>query len=120
MGNNLISWLSKKQNSISISTAKVEYIVASSCCTQLLWIKQILSDYGINKDFIIVICDNTSFINIYNNHVQHFRTKHINICHHFIRDLVARNIIVLEHIHIEGQLVDLLTKALYVVRFETW
>lgn len=41
-------------------------------------------------------------------------------CHHFIRDLVERNIIILEHIHIEGQLVDLLTKALYVVRFETW
>ncbi|CAM8882852.1 unnamed protein product [Rhodiola kirilowii] len=45
LGNNLVSWFSKKQNSISLSTAEAEYIIAGSCCTQLLWMKQMLSEY---------------------------------------------------------------------------
>ncbi|XP_022895213.1 uncharacterized protein LOC111409392 [Olea europaea var. sylvestris] len=49
MGSNLVAWLSKKQNSISLSTAEAEYIAAGSCCTQLLWMKQMLSDYGISQ-----------------------------------------------------------------------
>ena len=47
-GSALVSWLSKKQNSISLSTAEAEYIAAGSCCTQLLWMKQMLEDYGIS------------------------------------------------------------------------
>ena len=47
IGNNLVSWYSKKQNSISFSTTKAEYIAARSCCTQLLWMKQMLEDYGV-------------------------------------------------------------------------
>jgi hypothetical protein len=46
VGNNLVAWMSKKQASISPSTAKAEYIVAGSCCTQLLWMKTLLGDYG--------------------------------------------------------------------------
>ncbi|CAM8948047.1 unnamed protein product [Rhodiola kirilowii] len=49
LGNYLVSWFSKKQNSISLSTAKAEYIVAGSCCTQLLWMKQMLSEYGVEQ-----------------------------------------------------------------------
>ena len=47
LGNNLVSLYSKKQNSISLSTAEAEYITTGSCCTQLLWMKQMLADYGI-------------------------------------------------------------------------
>ena len=47
LGNNLVSWYSKKQNFISLSTAEVEYIAAESCYTQLLWMKQMLEDYDI-------------------------------------------------------------------------
>ena len=46
LGNNLVSWMSKKQNSVSLSTAEAEYIAAGSCCTQLLWIKKLIHDYG--------------------------------------------------------------------------
>ena len=48
LGNNLVSWMSKKQNFVSLSTAEVEYITAGSCCTQLLWMKKLLHDYGIS------------------------------------------------------------------------
>ena len=47
LGNNLVSWMSRKQNSMSLSTAKAEYIAARSCCTQLLWMKKLLHDYEI-------------------------------------------------------------------------
>ena len=47
VGNNLVAWHSKKQTSTSLSTAKAEYIAAGSCCTQLLWMKQMMQDYGI-------------------------------------------------------------------------
>ncbi|XP_052297011.1 secreted RxLR effector protein 161-like [Citrus sinensis] len=71
LGNNLVSWHSKKQNSISLSMAEAEYIAAGSCCTQLLWMKQMLEDYGMAQGILIVFCDNTSAINISKNLVQH-------------------------------------------------
>ena len=71
LGNNLVSWFSKKQKFISLSTAEAEYIAAGSCCTQLLWMKQMLEDYGISQEGLTVFCDNTSAINISKNPVQH-------------------------------------------------
>ena len=88
VGNNLVSWMSKKQNSISLSTAKAEYVVADSCCTQLLWMQKLLHDYGICQEHLTIYCNNTSAINISKNPVQHSRTKHIEIRHHFIRELI--------------------------------
>jgi hypothetical protein len=79
VGNNLVAWMSKKQASISLSTVEAEYIAAGSCCTQLLWMKTLLGDYGFSQDTMIINCDNTSAINISKNPVQHSRTKHIDI-----------------------------------------
>ncbi|CAH9075913.1 unnamed protein product [Cuscuta europaea] len=62
LGGRLVSWFSKKQNSISASTAEPEYIAAGSCCAQLLWMKQQLKDYGIHAKEIKLLCDNTSVI----------------------------------------------------------
>ena len=57
VGANLVAWMSKKQNSVSLSTAEVEYIAVGSCCSQLLWIKKFLSDYGIPQDTMVVYCE---------------------------------------------------------------
>ncbi|CAL2233202.1 unnamed protein product [Prunus armeniaca] len=96
VGNNLVSWHSKKQACVSLSTAEAEYIAAGSCCTQLLWMKQMMSDYGIQQGTSTLFCDNLSAINISKNPVQHSRTKHIDIRHHFIRELVEEKVISLE------------------------
>ena len=66
--NNLVSWMSKKQNSVFLSTAEVEYIVVGSCCAQLLWMKKLHHDCGISQDTMCVFCDNTSAINLSNNY----------------------------------------------------
>ena len=90
--------MSKKQNSVSLSTAKAEYIAAGSCCSQLFWMKKLLTDYGISQDTMVVYCDNSSAIVISKNPVQHSKTKNIDIRYHFIRDLVERKIVCLEYI----------------------
>ena len=69
-GNNLVSWISKKQNFISLSTAKAEYITAESCHTQLLWMQKLL-DYDIRQEHLTIYCDNNSAINISKNPIQH-------------------------------------------------
>ena len=86
LGRSLVSWSSKKQNSVALSTAEVEYISAGSCCAQVLWMKATLSDFGIKFKKVPLICDNESAIKLTNNPVQHARTKHIDVRHHFIRD----------------------------------
>ena len=79
LGNNLVSWMSKKQNTISLSTAKTRYIAAGSCCTQLFWMQKLLVDYDICQKHLTIYYDNTSAINISKNPFQHSRTKYIEI-----------------------------------------
>jgi hypothetical protein len=67
IGQLLVSWSSKKQNSISLSTAEAEYISAASCCTQLLWMKQTLKYYGVSLGMVLLLWDNESAIKIANN-----------------------------------------------------
>ncbi|KAL0557106.1 hypothetical protein IC582_005624 [Cucumis melo] len=93
LGNNLVSWFSKKQNCVSLSSAEAEYIVAGSGCTQMIWMKNMLNEYGIIQDIMTLYCDNMSAIDISKNPVQHSRTKHIDIRHHFIRDLIENKVI---------------------------
>ena len=78
-----------------------------------------LADYGIVQDTLIEYFDNTSAINISKNPVQHSRTKHIDICHHFIRELVENKTVVIEHVATENQLADIFTKALDSSRFDS-
>ncbi|XP_070019896.1 secreted RxLR effector protein 161-like [Nicotiana sylvestris] len=62
LGSCLVSWATKKQNSVALSTAEAEYVVVASCCAQLLWIKQQLVDFGIEVGCIPIFCVNTSAI----------------------------------------------------------
>ncbi|KAI4304965.1 hypothetical protein MLD38_040418 [Melastoma candidum] len=88
IGNMLISWFSKKQTSVALSTAEAEYIAAACCCAQLLRMKQQLEDYGILFAEIPIMCDNTSTIQLTRNPAYHSRSKHIELRHHFLRDNV--------------------------------
>ena len=112
VGNNLVSWYSRKQNCVSLSTAESEYVAAASACSQLIWLQHMLDDYGLECKELKLLCDNMSAINISKNHVQHSRTKQINIRHHFLRDMVEKGILKIEHVEIEKQLADIFTKAL--------
>ena len=80
--------------------------------------QKLLHDDGICQEHLTIYCDNTSAINIFKNPIQHSRTKHIEIRHHFIRELVEDGILTLEFIHIDDQKADLFTKPLNNKRFE--
>jgi hypothetical protein len=71
LGRSLVSWSSKKQNSVALSTAEAKYILAGSCYAQLLWMKQTLLNFGVKSEEILLLCHNESAIKITTNPVQH-------------------------------------------------
>ncbi|KAK2977314.1 hypothetical protein RJ640_014213 [Escallonia rubra] len=117
LGHSLVSWSSKKQNSVALSTTEAEYMAVGACCAQILWMKQTLLDFGLKYDHIPILCDNTSAIDLTKNPIQHSRTKHIEIKHHFIRDHVQKGDIVLDFVDTNHQLADIFTKPLDSKRF---
>jgi hypothetical protein len=117
LGRSPVSWSSKKQNSVALSTAEAEYISVSSCCTKILWMKATLNDFGIKFKQVSLLCDNESAIKLTNNPVQYARTKHINVCHHFIRDHQQKEDISIKSVGTEDQLTDIFTKPLDENRF---
>jgi hypothetical protein len=100
----LVSWSSKKQNSVALSTAEAEYIAVGSCCTQILYLKQSLVDYNIKLSSVPLLCDNESVMKIAKNPVLHSQTKHIDIHHHFLHEKEANGDITLQNIRSEEQL----------------
>ncbi|WVZ81763.1 hypothetical protein U9M48_029105 [Paspalum notatum var. saurae] len=112
LGTSLVSWSSRKQASVSLSTTEAEYIAAASCCSQLLWMKAILSDFGLRFGKIPLLVDSTSAISVAKNPILHSRTKHIDVRFHFLRDHYEKGDIDLVHVASENQLADIFTKPL--------
>ncbi|GJT67281.1 integrase, catalytic region, zinc finger, CCHC-type containing protein [Tanacetum coccineum] len=118
LGDRLVSWSSKKQRSTAISTTEAEYITMSGCCSQILWMRSQLKDYGFIFNKIPLYCDNKNAITLSYNNVQHSRSKHIDIRHHFIQEQVENGVVDLYFVETNYQLADILTKALPRERFE--
>src|SRR6187455_454199 len=112
LGRSLVSWASKKQNSVALSTAEAEYIAAGHCCAQLLWMRQTLRDYGYKLTKVPLLCDNESAIKMADNPVEHSRTKHTAIRYHFLRDHQQKGDIEIAYINTKEQLADIFTKPL--------
>ncbi|GJS79966.1 putative ribonuclease H-like domain-containing protein [Tanacetum coccineum] len=108
----LILWQCKKQTIVAKSTTEAEYVAASSCCGQVLWIQNQMLDYGYNFMNTKIFIDNESTICIVKNPMFHSKTKHIEIRHHFIRDSYEKRLIQVIKIHTDHNVADLLTKAL--------
>jgi hypothetical protein len=112
LGRSVVSWASKKQNSVALSTAEAEYIVAGHCCAQLLWMRQTLRDYGYKLSKVPLLCDKESAIRMADNPVEHSRTKHIDIRYHFLRDHQQKGDIEIAYVSTHNQLADIFTKPL--------
>jgi hypothetical protein len=106
----LVSWSSKKQNSVALSTAEAEHIIVGSYYTQILYLKQSLVDYNIKLGSVPLLCDNESAVKIAKNLVLHSRTKHIDIHHHFFHEKEANGDIALQNVRSKDQLADIFTK----------
>jgi hypothetical protein len=112
LGRSLVSWSSKKQTSAALSTAEAEYVATGQCCAQLLWMRQTLRDFGYNLSKVPLLCDNESAIRMTDNPVEHSRTKHIDIRHHFLRDHQQKGDIEVFYVSTENQLANIFTKPL--------
>ncbi|GJU54255.1 retrovirus-related pol polyprotein from transposon TNT 1-94 [Tanacetum coccineum] len=108
----LSSWFSKKQTALAISTTEAEYVSAEKACQQALWMKKALIDYDIRLDDVLLMCDNKGAIDLSKNPMQHSRTKHIEICHHFLRDNVQKGHISIKKVSSVDNIIDILTKPL--------
>ncbi|GKA71822.1 retrovirus-related pol polyprotein from transposon TNT 1-94 [Tanacetum coccineum] len=97
---------------------KAKYIAIFGCCAQILWMRSQLTNYGFAFNKIPLYCDNRSAIALCCNNVQHSRSKHINIRHHFIREQVENGVVELYFVTTDYQLADIFTKALPRERFE--
>lgn len=113
LGNKLVSWASKKQDLVSLSTAEAKYIVAASNCTQVVWMKKMLKDIRvINDEPTIIYCDNSISINMPKNLVQLSKTKHVSIKYHYLREKVNEEKVKMEHVSTKEQIADIFTKPL--------
>nr|GEW01105.1 copia protein [Tanacetum cinerariifolium] len=112
LGDKLVNWSSKKQKSTAISSTKTEYIALSGCCSQILWMRSQLTDYGFQFNNIPLYCDNKSVIALRYNNVQYSRAKHIDVRYYFIKEQVENEIVELYFVRSEYQLADIFTKPL--------
>ena len=118
LGSTMISWGSRKQKSVALSTAEAEYIAACEACTEAIWLRKLISDlFDQIPKSTIIHCDNQSCIRLSEHPVFHERSKHIEIKYYFIRDKVQEGEVKLEYIPTDEKIVDILTKPLSRIKF---
>jgi hypothetical protein len=112
VGGNLVTWRSKKQKVVSLSSAESEYRAMRKLTTELMWLKALLKDLGIESQAPITMhCDNQAAIHIATNSVFHERTKHIEVDCHKVREQIQLGVILPCFTPSEDQLADIFTKA---------
>eukprot|EP00253_Pinus_taeda_P018080 PITA_18080 len=119
MGSGAISWASKKQSIVALSTAEAEYVAATAAACQAVWMRMMFRSLGQEQaKSTVIFCDNISAISLSKNSVFHKRTKHIDTRFRYIRELVRNGEIALEHCRTQEQVADILTKPLDQKSFE--
>jgi hypothetical protein len=112
-GIGMVSWASRKHPIVTLSSAEVEYVAATSSTCQAVWMRIILKDLlQEQQEPTTVLCDNNSAILLSKNHVFHKKTNHIDTRYHFIRELVNNKEICLEFCKSKEQIADIFTKVL--------
>jgi hypothetical protein len=111
LNGSIISWHSKCQPVIAISTAESEYIAATEAAKEAIWFRLFMNELGFPQLTTILYEDNEACILLSKNPQAHNRTKHIQIRFHFIREKVASDEINLKYVSTKAQLADILTKG---------
>lgn len=113
INNTAVVWSSKRQQTVASSTVEAEYVAVSEAIREALWLRNLLTEIGVKQSAPAVInCDNKGAIRLALNPGTHQRTKHIDIKHHLIRELIEENVVSLRYVQSRHQLADIFTKGL--------
>ena len=119
LGSGAVSWSSKKQPTVALSSTEAEYRGAALAACEIDWLCTLLHSLDIVVDYAVVLyCDNMSSIKLSSNPVFHARTKHIEVHYHFIREKVIAGEIDLQHVSTTMQVADIFTKSLGTEKFQ--
>jgi hypothetical protein len=121
IGGALVSWSSKRQATVSRSSAEAEYRAVANAVADCVWLRQLLGELScpVSKA-TVVFCDNVSAVYMSTNPVHHRRTKHIELDIHFVREKVALGELRVVHIPTTQQLADVMTKGLPAASFQSF
>ena len=112
VGGNLVTWKSKKQKVVALSSAEAEFRGIRNGLTEVLWLRRLMGELGfLSQKTCQIFCDNKAAISIAENPVQHDRTKHVEVDRHFIKENIEGGIIEFPFVRSKDQLADILTKA---------
>lgn len=121
LANGPISWESKKQKSVALSTMEAEYIALSEVCKEVVYLRRLLEHMGFEssvRNATEVYCDNQSAIELNKNHVFHGRSKHVDIRYHYSREARKKGLINVNYLSTDKMIADLLTKSLPKAKHE--
>nr|KYP31853.1 Retrovirus-related Pol polyprotein from transposon TNT 1-94 [Cajanus cajan] len=107
-----ISWQSRLQKCIALSTTEAEFIAITEGCKEILWMKKFLQELGQDQESYVLYCDSQSAIHLSKNSTFHSRSKHIDVRYHWIRDVLESKMLKIEKIHTKDNGADMMTKSL--------
>ena len=112
-----VSWVSKLQTVVALSTTEAEYMAATQACKESVWIQRLLEELGHKQEKITLFCDSQSALHIARNPAFHSRTKHIGVQYHFVREVVEDGCVDMQKIHTSENLADVMTKPINTDKF---
>jgi hypothetical protein len=119
LGFGMISWISKKQSCVALSTTEAWYVATYATSHEEVWLWKLLTGlFDIAMEATCILCKNQSCMKLSENPMFHDRSKHIEIRYHYIRDIVQKGAVRLQYVATDEQLADVLTKPLSRTKFE--
>ena len=116
LGGKTISWSSKKQPTVALSSTEAEYKALSHATCEVVWLNKLLSDLQVHHDRFVLLCDNMSSIYLAKNPKFHARSKHIEVQYHFVREKVLSKEVDIMHINTEWQVANIFTKLMDTIK----
>jgi len=118
LGNDLVSWRSRRQPTVALSSTEAEYMSMCDCTQQILWIKSLFQECHLCLQHFMMFGDNKGAIHIVQNPVMEGRSKHIDIKYYFLRECVEKQTFMLDYVPTDQQKADMMTKNLMWQKFQ--